>query len=224
MSVQPNGRAEFSASRDNDFLKLDELVKLTGAEPARFGDVITKELLDNALDAAEMADRRPTVQVHLSDADDPWLTITVTDNGPGFPDGSVGKILDFSNRTSTKAKYRTPTRGQQGNAMMTVVGIASVLGGRPVIIESQGFRHSLCATLVGERLEKTHNRTVVPEREGTTVSVTIDSRRLLSPVERSVRVARGFALGNPHATIELSTPASPAPCTYAATASDKWRK
>jgi hypothetical protein len=58
MSVQPNGRAEFSASRDNDFLKLDELVKLTGAEPARFADVITKELLDNALDAAEMANDR----------------------------------------------------------------------------------------------------------------------------------------------------------------------
>jgi DNA topoisomerase VI subunit B len=164
------------------------------------------------------------VQVQLTEDDDYLLTTSVTDNGPGFPDGSVGKILDFSNRTSTKAKYRTPTRGQQGNAMMTVVGIASVLGGRPVIIESQGFRHSLCATLVGERLEKTHNRTVVLEREGTTVSVTIDSRRLRWPVERSVRVARGFALGNPHATIELSTPASPAPCTYAATASDKWRK
>jgi hypothetical protein len=45
---------------------------------------------------------------------------------------------------SDKAKYRGPTRGAQGNAFKTILGIPSALGvSEPVVIESRGVRHEL---------------------------------------------------------------------------------
>ncbi len=47
------GRQVFSVSRAADFLETRALVSQTGQPESRFGDVVVKELLDNALDASE---------------------------------------------------------------------------------------------------------------------------------------------------------------------------
>lgn len=199
-------RAEFTVDRANDFLKVDELTKLTGMSRGEFVQVVVKELMDNALDAAEMTDTDPDITVYVAFTDDDEsLTISVTDNGPGFPAASVGKILDFSSRTSSKAKFRTPTRGFQGNALMTVIGIAAVTGGHPVIIESEGTRHTLAAELVGERVRKIHDPVPGAAQRGTTVTVTLDTVLLnAAPTGGAWDVVKAYAFANPHATIRLT--------------------
>jgi hypothetical protein len=98
------GRQEFTTDRANDFLTITDLTKLTGTGWARFPEVVAKELMDNALDATETTvDRSPHIDVTVAATGD-RLSTTVTDNGPGFPAASIGKIMDFTTRTSSKAK------------------------------------------------------------------------------------------------------------------------
>ncbi len=70
------------------------------------------------------------------------VALTVQDNGSGMPRETVHRIFNFATRTSDKAVYRSPTRGAQGNALKTVLGIPYALGVRgPLVIEAQGRRH-----------------------------------------------------------------------------------
>ena len=91
---------------------------------------MVKELLDNALDAAEMA-RVGVPHVGVKGrVDGDFLVLQVHDNGVGIPADVVKRALDFSTLTSDKALYRTPTRGQQGNALKTIFGDALRAGGQ----------------------------------------------------------------------------------------------
>ena len=115
-------RQVFSVSRAADFLEARALVSQTGQPESRFGDVVVKELLDNALDASETAGVQPEITVTIETGGDIQL-VTVADNGAGIPPGVVGRILDFATLTSDKALYRSPCRGAQGNALKTIIGI-----------------------------------------------------------------------------------------------------
>jgi DNA topoisomerase VI subunit B len=106
MSAQALERVTFSVSRAADFLKARALVSQTGQPEARFGDVVLKELLDNALDAAESARVVPDIEITLSTTGDIQV-LTVADNGAGIPPGVVARVLDFTSVTSDKALYRS---------------------------------------------------------------------------------------------------------------------
>jgi DNA topoisomerase VI subunit B len=94
-------RVHFSTSRATEYFRVSELQAQTGQPASEFGHVILKELVDNALDAAETAGVAPEVTIE-------WLEIgariklIVSDNGPGIPDHVVERILDFQTRTSDK--------------------------------------------------------------------------------------------------------------------------
>src|SRR4029453_10816768 len=102
--------------------------------------VIAKELLDNALDAAEEAGTPPVIEVKVDDDG-----ITVEDNGPGIPADVVADVLDFGVRVSSREAYVSPTRGAQGNALKTIVAMPFVLDGRHglVEIEARSVRHEI---------------------------------------------------------------------------------
>ena len=55
----------------------------------------------------------------------------------------ITRILDFSVTVRDKAAYRSPTRGLQGNAWKTLLGIAHVGAGQPVVIEACGVEHEI---------------------------------------------------------------------------------
>ena len=141
-------RQVFSVSRAADFLEARALVSQTGQPESRFGDVVLKELLDNALDASETAGVQPEITV-TTDTDGDIQRVTVADNGAGIPPGVVGRILDFATLTSDKALYRSPCRGAQGNALKTIIGmIPAALGVTdPVIIEARGVRNVVAVSL-----------------------------------------------------------------------------
>ena len=101
--------------------------------------VITKELIDNALDACEKTDTAPEITVIL-EAD----AVTVTDNGPGLPPEIIEGSLDYRFATSTNKFYISPTRGQLGNALKCVWSTAYVVNGTGVVeVTACGLHHEI---------------------------------------------------------------------------------
>jgi Histidine kinase-, DNA gyrase B-, and HSP90-like ATPase len=131
-------RTMFTTSRLLDFASEQELVAQTGHQKDAWPVVLLKELVDNAIDAAEESGIPPVITVTVD-----RTGIVVEDNGPGIPTDVVEAILDFSIRVSSREAYVSPTRGAQGNALKTVLAMPFVLDGRcgRVEIEARGTQH-----------------------------------------------------------------------------------
>jgi DNA topoisomerase VI subunit B len=215
-------RPVFVTSRAAEFLQVGTLTALTGQSRDRFGDVVVKELLDNAADATESAGVVPCIAVSTVEDDD-TLRVTVTDNGSGMPPEVVERILNFEATASSNAAYRSPTRGLQGNAWKTIIGIAHVGAGEPVVIEACGVRHEITVAVdPGGHVRVHHRREQSDRTTGTAVTVAL-------PIMWDVDVKawlQSFAMINPHA--ELGLLANPddgeTPVSYKPTVSDGWRK
>jgi DNA topoisomerase VI subunit B len=215
-------RTVFAASRATEFLEARALAAQTGQPQDRFGDVVVKELIDNALDAAESQTVTPEITVNTTTAGD-LLYVTVIDNGAGIPADVVEQILDFNALVSDKSAYRSPTRGLQGNAWKTVLGIAQLGTSEPVIIEARGVRHEVAvSTDPGGQVRVRHDRSRSTRTAGTAVTV---------PLPSTLRVdigrwLQGFALANPHAALSwLANGPDSAPAVfYKSTVGEGWRK
>jgi DNA topoisomerase VI subunit B len=218
-------RETFATPRAAEFFELRALQAQTGQPAERFGEVIVKELVDNALDAAETAGTDPEVTISTAPAGD-RCQITVADNGPGMPPELIGKVLDFSVLVSDKAAYRSPTRGLQGNALKTIVGIPHALGVRePVVVEALGVHHEIaCSIDPAGQLRVDHTQTSTSRLAGTAVMVTLPAA--LEIGGDAARWARAFALCNPHATIAYRDNWADPPegVSYKPTVADGWRK
>jgi DNA topoisomerase VI subunit B len=140
-------RTTFHTSRAAEYFYARELEAQTGQSQSRFRMVALKELVDNALDSAEGDGRTPEVAVDVEL--DGSYHLTVKDNGAGVEPHVVEKTLDFNTRTSDKALYRTPTRGQQGNALKTIVAMPFAMGDDDpeVVVQGRGVRHRIRAVL-----------------------------------------------------------------------------
>ena len=197
-------RTVFATPRAAEFLELRALQAQTGQPVDAFGDVVVKELLDNALDAAETAGRAPVVEIRTLTHN--GLTyVTVTDNGCGIKAETVADICDFTVLVSDKARYRGPTRGAQGNAFKTLLGIPFALGvTEPITIASDGVRHELGVGIdaTGD-VVVTHNTTTSDRAVGTSVTVPLPEDMSVDPQ----RWACGAALVNPDAVITAINPA-----------------
>jgi DNA topoisomerase VI subunit B len=215
-------RTTFEVSRACEYFDARQLSTLTGMPQNQFASVCLKELVDNALDACETAGVAPEIGVGAK-IDNDSIRLTVSDNGPGIPPEVVHKILDYSIRVSDKAAYRSPTRGAQGNALKTVIGIPYALGGRePLTIAARGVRHSITPWVDPSgavHFDYSSSREVT---EGTTVSLRMPNGEH-GPWQRGYLVERGavdrdpsgrviqdfdpehwcrsFAAFNPHATV-----------------------
>ncbi len=125
-------RTTFRTSRLLDFFSEKELVAQTGHSMSDWPFVVVKELIDNALDAA------PVISVTVNEAG-----IEVTDNGPGMPADTIEGVLDYTVRVSSREAYVSPTRGAQGNALKTIVGMPFALDPRiGTVLESASSRRS----------------------------------------------------------------------------------
>jgi DNA topoisomerase VI subunit B len=133
-------RKAFSVSRLAEFASIPELVKQTGHAVEAWPLVIVKELADNSLDECEEAGIAPEVQIESSES-----SIMVEDTGRGFPPEIVERLADYSRRTSTRALYISPTRGQQGAAVQSIFAMPFALDGArgETVIESCGVAHRL---------------------------------------------------------------------------------
>jgi DNA topoisomerase VI subunit B len=123
-------RQHFTISRSLEYFTESELTKQMGVTKDEWLVTLIKELIDNALDAAETIGTDPVVKVSIDDN-----TISVMDNGPGIPEAVVMDSVNFDVRVSDKSGYVSPSRGQQGNALMCLYAVPFVLDGDRSLVE-----------------------------------------------------------------------------------------
>src|SRR5215212_2394571 len=202
-------RTTFEISRAAEYFDARQLSALVGVSQDEFSSVCLKELVDNSLDACEAAGVPPVVGIKV-ELDDEIIRLSVSDNGPGIPHEVVRKVLDYNVRVSDKAAYRSPTRGAQGNALKTVIGIPYSLGSRePLVVETQGVSHRIRPWVdpAGAVHFDYTSAEMVLESPGTTVSLEMPSGRMvdadnyLTQAFDALHWARSFAAFNPHATL-----------------------
>src|SRR5262249_55756683 len=145
--------------------------------------------------------RAPEIEI-IAELDTEWIHLSVSVNGNGLPPETLSRILNFNTRTSDKAAYRTPTRGAQGNAFKTILGIPYALGGRkPVSVEAQGSRHRIEASVdaAGEpRIVRAEERSEIAL--GTKVWLALPAEGQEFDADYW---AMAFALFNPHASVRI---------------------
>jgi DNA topoisomerase VI subunit B len=126
MALALVSRTTFSTNRTLEFFSERELTMQLGVSRDRWALAMLKELVDNALDAAEQTDRPPVVTI-TEDAE--AHTLSVHDNGPGLPVATLEQSLDYTVRVSDKAYYVSPSRGQLGNALKCLWAVGYVRSG-----------------------------------------------------------------------------------------------
>jgi len=205
-------RTTFEASRAAEYFDARQLSALSGVPTSKFASVCLKELVDNALDACETAGTAPAIGIDVRKGEQGVIQLTVSDNGPGIPSEVVRKVLDYNVRVSDKAAYRSPTRGAQGNALKTVIGIPYALGSRePITITARGgVDHTIKSNIdpVGnvrfdyeERNGKLWTGGSKVDLQGTPGWVTDPSMEQLVQDFDPLHWVRSFAAFNPHATL-----------------------
>ena len=209
MSGARLSRVAFTTSRLLDFVGPREPTAQIGHEPALWPLVILKELLDNALDAAEEAEVAPAIRIEVSTAPDD-SRITVVDNGPGIAAETVAQMLDYTSRTSSREAYCSPTRGAQGNALKTVIAMGYALTGErgETLIESRGLRHriSFRADQLRQEPRIEHHQEAADVEIGVCATV-LWLDRACSYLEQQehlfLQIAVGYAVLNPHLALQV---------------------
>jgi hypothetical protein len=180
-----------------------ELRKLCGVAQAEWPLYTAKELLDNAVAALEDSGHpAPSLTVTIDDK-----YIEIGDSGSGIPDSVLDQILDFSSFGGSNRHHKLPTRGAQGNAFMTVVGITSVWN---TYIELG--RHTEQTVRLTVKLDKVRQhvdvtREEISERpEGSFVRVSwpqLPVKRHGTTYEDIMTMVWMFARVNPHVTFTI---------------------
>jgi hypothetical protein len=117
-------RTTFTTSREMDFFTEKELVTQTGHDVCEWPLVFGKEVIDNALDAAEEADIAPVIEV-IANA----TGLTIKDNGPGLPEATL-KATGFHGPSVEPGCVRRAGPGQAGQRPEDRVGHAGRRGSR----------------------------------------------------------------------------------------------
>src|ERR1017187_5777620 len=215
-------RSTFETSRTLEYFSEKELRAQIGYPVEFWPAAVLRELIDNALDAAEAADVLPEISITIDDE-----CLTVADNGPGIPSETVVRSLDYLGRVSNKAYYVSPTRGQMGNALKVIYAAPFVSsGGGSIEILTHGERHCIEISLarIPQRPEVWHTRESGVVKNGTEVKIHWrESARLLrdpppnsyNPSPTAEELIRGYAAFNPHASFVLNGRSYPriGPCT-----------
>ena len=190
-------RQTFTFSRELEFFSEKELTTQIGLPSEYWLSVILKELLDNALDGCETAGVSPSITVSIIGD-----SICIEDNGNGIAPEVITKILDFTTRTSDKVIYCSPSRGQQGNALKTILAIPYVLTNKTshLVIESRGVLHDIRVRVDIDKPLIEHNRTEIVKIDGTKITV-YTGIELESHKSEFLQIVLDFFRFSPHMSI-----------------------
>ena len=157
-------------------------------------------------------------------------SITVTDNGPGIAAETITAILDYTTRTSSREAYVSPTRGAQGNALKTI--LAMPYRARPRQSRGNGDRepgrtpHHRPLGRCDAAGAGPHPRPGAMREKnrhlGHGAVAGFSYSQLVSARARFLQIAYGYALLNPHASIQFAWADEPVAC-YPALVPD-WTK
>jgi Histidine kinase-, DNA gyrase B-, and HSP90-like ATPase len=213
-------RSTFSMSRLADFASKEQLELQTGHATVWWPNVILKELVDNALDETERAGVEPKIAIVVTAE-----SISVSDNGGGMPPKVVEQTLDYATKTSSNAAYVSPTRGQQSNALQTLLAMGHALTGEPGVtqIESRGVRHSITFAVdpISREPRLDHQTKAVDAAAGTKITVFLPVSQ--GDLSRLFYVGVDFGAVNPHLALSFTAPDRALSFVRRAT-SPGWRK
>jgi DNA topoisomerase VI subunit B len=200
-------RVAFTTSRLMEFCTEKELVAQTGHESYDWPRVIAKELVDNAIDAAEETEIAPVISIAImiGKADTP-IRIVIEDNGPGISPATIASVIDYNVRVSSREAYVSPTRGRQGNALKTILPMSYVLGGKvrgETWIETRGVKHRILFTVNQIKQEPIVSdiRARSPLTSGTRITVFWPSE---IDVDEIAKLLREYIWVNPHLTLRFT--------------------
>jgi DNA topoisomerase VI subunit B len=165
-------REVFETKRQLEYFSEKELSMQLGVAPSRWGVVLIKELVDNALDACETGRIAPQIRIILAPGG-----FTVVDNGPGLPPALIERSLDYDVRVSDKTYYVSPSRGQLGNALKCLWAAPyAVDADHPGHVEvvSLGVKHHITVTVdsIAQEPRLKHRVAEAPIcRNGTSITV-----------------------------------------------------
>ncbi len=111
-----------ATKRETEYFDKVGLQTLTGLSESAWDKAIFKELMDNALDVLDESGKRE-IEIEHND-----LSFAVYDTGKNFTQEIIKKVYDFSAFYSSKRDSRLPSRGLQGNALKTIIGICYFKG------------------------------------------------------------------------------------------------
>jgi DNA topoisomerase VI subunit B len=197
-------RTTFETSRTAEYFDARQLSALTGVPREKFLSVCLKELPDNALDACETAGVAPEVGVEVQYQEGELCRLAVSDNGPGMSSELIDKMLDYNVRVSDKMAYRSPTRGAQGNALKTIIGIPYSLGSHePLVITARGVRHTIRPWVdPGGHVRVSHIKAEENGTAGTRLELAVSAEEVKKRQDFDPHHwVRSFAAFNPHATL-----------------------
>lgn len=116
-------------SRTSENFTEKGLEQLTGQSRWKWLTYIVKELIDNSLEAIEAPEITVSLTADNVDESDENISVfSVRDNGNGVSEENIYKIFEnIDVFSSTKRHYKNISRGSQGNALKTVLGIQQLL-------------------------------------------------------------------------------------------------
>jgi DNA topoisomerase VI subunit B len=202
-------RIAFTQSRESEYFDESELTRQTGHPKDSWSPgVVVKELVDNGLDACEQAGVSPLIQIRIADD-----FLEVSDNGHGIAPDVVGRVVDYSTRTSEKHAVVSPLRGAQGNALKTIIAILYVLSGNKearVEISARGVKHLISVVMdsIARRPQIMHETCEIVKTAGTNIRLTS-----FSPCSKGTdhglqilqKLILDYSLFNPHATFIVNS-------------------
>jgi DNA topoisomerase VI subunit B len=204
-TAQRLDRTTFQTSRLLDFASEKELVAQTGHNRGEWPLVILKELADNAVDACEEAGIPPQITIRVD-----CTGITVADNGPGIPETTIEALLDYSQRTSSREAYVSPTRGAQGNALQTILAMPYVLDGTKgrVDISAKGQRHEISFFVDHIRQRPVISRAIreTDVKIGTAIKVWwpfVCTETVIGAEASFLQMTAAYAMLNPHLSLSI---------------------
>lgn len=214
-----------SRALNYDFVRLEGLQKLTIT--AHDWDIyILKELIDNALDADEADPSVTKPHIHavvqyienrLGEHNERSLFIEVS-NLSRFPLERLDDLFDLDKRVSDKHYYNVPTRGAQGNALKTILGIPYALSYYyfstykldldPLVIRYGDEQVAIMLDIDKVNEQMTFHTVIKPVRRPETITkIAINIQRFFQQIPRKIedlkKFAQSFALFNPHAHFDF---------------------
>jgi len=191
-----------------EFCSARELQNRTGHSVYEWPLVVAKEVMDNALDAAEEAEAAPDIAVTVEpDA------IIIQDNAGGIDADSIAGVLDYTVRLSSREAYVSPSRGAQGNALKTILAMAYVLDREFVkaadpagvtIIESLGVRHRIKFKVdhINNQPKIVHTTAPSPVTVGARITIKWPAKQILDYAAAGFRrLVESYVWFNPHLTL-----------------------
>src|SRR3954452_17845509 len=156
------------------------LPQKAGCQPAYLGEIVLKELVDNALEAG--------ANVRLDCIDGTWI---VCDDGPGLDPADVPRLFSVNRPLLSSKLKRLPLRGMLGNGLRVVVGAVAALGGT-IAVSSRGHGLEL-------KVDRATGKTIiasdtpVPDVPGTEIEIALPGRgNARKAADRAILIAEHY--------------------------------